>query len=383
MKGRVVRIVGGALLLVVVAAANLSTASAVDGRPATGLPPAGSAAQAGWTSIPKRSSGLGASASFGALASNRDALLLAGSEPNAHGGARATIWRSPDGFFWTETMHPSTSGSVAAVAVDGDTALAVGGTSLGDVTSFVWRSDDGGRTWNVAAHGRRVFGVPAPAMGRPSVSGLIRYDGWWVASGGRSDGYAAIWVSRNGTRWRQVLGPNTAGAATVAEGRDGSLLAYWVTTAWFTRDPTRWGAPRPVSVPHPLYVSDVARRATLSVGANLERHGQPTPLLQSVDGGHTWNEDVSFLSTFADAHVETVARAGGVWVAAGASGAPDHVDAWISSDRRAWTALPPPLYGDSVAGLQLVAALDGRIVLFSTSPDFDRYYTIDRNAPGR
>ena len=210
---------------------------------------------------------------------------------------------------------------MTAVAVDGDTALATGGTGRSGESDFVWRSDDGGASWTTVASGSGVFGTPAPEMGRPNVSGLTstRMDGG-LRPGGRSDGYAAIWVSRDGARWRQVLGPNVAGAASIVQGRAGSLLASWGTIAWFTRDATRWGAPQTVSVPDRSYVSSVARGATTAVGENLDRHGLPTPLLRSTDGGRTWSEDEHFLATFADARVASINRAGGLWVGAGAAG---------------------------------------------------------------
>ncbi len=296
---------------------------------------------------------------------------------------RATIWRSDDGLRWTESSHPTTPGSVTAIAIDGEAGLAAGGTGRGGESDFVWRSDDGGASWTKVASGSGVFGTPAPEMGRPNVSGLLRHGGWWVASGGRSDGYAAIWLSRDGTRWRQVLGPNQAGAASIVEGRAGSLLASWVTTAWFTRDPTRWGAPQAVSVPDRSYVSSVARGAAAAVGDNLDRHGLPTPLLRSTDGGRTWSEDERFLATFGDARVASINRAGGLWIAAGASGTPSHVDAWISSDRQTWTPLPDQLYGGAGSMLSLVAAIDRRIVVVGTAPELDHYYVVTRDALSR
>ena len=185
-------------------------------------------------------------------------------------------------------------------------------------------------------------------MGRPNVSGLIRHGGWWVASGGRSDGYAAIWVSRDGARWRQVLGPNQAGAASIVQGRAGSLLASWVTTAWFTRDPTRWGAPQAVSVPDRSYVSSVAHGATAAVGDNLDRHGLPTPLLRSTDGGRTWSEDAHFLATFGDARVASINRAGGLWIAGRTH--PVLRATWMPGSRR--TVRPGRRYRTSSTGVQ-------------------------------
>jgi photosystem II stability/assembly factor-like uncharacterized protein len=363
------------LVGVLLALAPVLIPSATSANSPRATPPPGSITQQGWSLIPKGAAGLGASTSFNALASNGDALLLAGSRPIAGNRWRAAIWRSRDGFHWTESKLPMTVGAIGAIGFDGDTALATGGTAIGGESDFVWRSDDGGRTWATVASGNGLFGTPAPQMGRPSVNGLIRHRGWWVASGGRSDGYAAIWVSRDGARWRQVLGSNSAGSASVVRGRDGALLAYWVTTAWFTHDPAKWGAPEAVSVPGRFYVSSVARGATMAVGENVDRHGLPTPLLRSADGGRTWREDEQFLETFADASVRAVEHAGVLWVAAGTSGAPNHVDAWVSSDRRTWQPMPAELYGGPGGTLSLVAALDGRIVLVGTAPELDRYYT--------
>jgi hypothetical protein len=368
------RTVGGALVVLLALVSGSVSAVAL---------PTGSTTGHGWSLVPKDAAGLGARASFDALVSNGDALLLAGAQPRADDSTGATIWRSRDGLQWTETAHPSTTGTVTAVAVDGDTALATGNTSSTGESDFVWRSGDGGATWSKVAGGKGVFGTPAPEMGRPNVSGLLRHDGWWVASGGRSDGYAAIWISRDGARWRQVLGPNAAGSASVVQGRAGSVFASWGTIGWFTRDVTRWGVPQTVAVPEHSYVSSVARGATTAIAENLDRHGQPTPLLRSRDGGRTWSEDARFLATFADARVASISRAGGVWVgagASGASGAPNHVDAWISSDLETWTPLPAELYGGAGGTLSLVAAVDGRVVVAGTAGELDRYYTIDGEA---
>ena len=374
------------MLLALVCGPMAAVASARSAPSATESLPTGSITEHGWSLVPKAAAGLDADASFAALASNGDALLLAGERPTAGGSVRAAIWRSTDGVQWTASAHPPTTGTVTAVAVDGETALATGGTGRGGESDFVWRSDDGGASWTEVAGGKGVFGAPASEMGRPNVTGLLRHDGWWVASGGRSDGYAAIWVSRDGARWRQVLGPNEAGSASVVPGRAGSLLASWGRIAWFTRDVTRWGAPQAVSVPGRSYVSSVARGATTAVAENLDRHAQPTPLLRSTDGGRTWREDTNFLATFADARVASINRAGGLWVGAGASGtsdpsgAPNHVDVWISSDLETWTPLPNELYGGAGGILSLVAAVDGRVVVVGTAGELDRYYTIDREA---
>ena len=85
--------------------------------PATGTPPTGTITEHGWSLVPKDATGLDARVSFDALVSNGDALLLAGARPRTDDSTRATIWRSRDGLQWTETAHPTTAGSVTAVAV--------------------------------------------------------------------------------------------------------------------------------------------------------------------------------------------------------------------------------------------------------------------------
>ena len=140
-----------------------------------------------WTLFRKQDAGLGQFSSFNAVASSGEALLLAGDQPVGDDRRDAKIWRTIDGVHWTDTNHPSVTGGVSAIAVDGQTAMAIGGDGLG-TSDFVWRSNDGGVSWTSAATGDDLFGKPAPEMGRPNVSGLIRHRGWWVASGGRSDG---------------------------------------------------------------------------------------------------------------------------------------------------------------------------------------------------
>ena len=164
MKRRAARLVGGALLLVVVAVRDPSTAR-YRRAPGHRLPPAGSAAE--WTSIPKPSSGLGGRPHFHALVSNRDALLLVGSHPERTEGSRASIWRSWDGLVWNDTTHPSALGTVNAIAIDGDIALAMGGIGPRRRADFVWGSADGGRTWTTVANGTGLFGAPAPRWADP------------------------------------------------------------------------------------------------------------------------------------------------------------------------------------------------------------------------
>jgi hypothetical protein len=338
-------------------------------------PPPGTLTSGRWSQVPVAASGLPAGASLDSLVSTGDALLVAGGAPDG-GQWRSAIWRSTDGLHWSEAAAvPSRSGEVHAVAVDGQTVLAIGSAPAG-VSNFVWRSMDDGRTWTPVMSGEGLFGTPAPQMGRPFVDGLVRAQGQWVAFGGRADGYAAVWVSPDGARWREVLGDNGAGSVAVVRGASRSLFAYWVRTRWFTHRVTRWGQPQPVSLPGRLYLQSVAPDAAVAFGANLDRDGVPTPLLRSADHGHTWSVDPGFLTVFPGAVVQTVHRTGAVWVATGTSGSPNHPDAWISRDGHRWSALPHSLYGAPGGILSLAAVVHGRAVLMGGAPELDRYYVM-------
>lgn len=330
-----------------------------------------------WARVAKDAVGLdGASPS--ALVANDDSLLLVGAASVDGAPFTARIWRSEDAVHWSDADHPTTAGGVHAIAVSGDRALAIGGTGL-DGSDFVWRSDDGGRTWAIVARGSGVFGAPAPEMGRPFVDGLASYRGWWVASGGRSDGYAGVWVSRDGESWREVLGLNTAGGTVLVAGADDSLLAYWSTFTWTALDPTKWRGPHDATVPGRFFLSSIAPGATAAVGESYVRHGQPTPLLHSKDGGPTWIEDERFLEQFPDASVQHVTRVGPHLIAAGWSVTPPKqgVAAWISTDGRKWKTLPDELVPGPGGMLSLIAELDGRVVLFGTAPELLWYYSCE------
>lgn len=375
-------------------------------------PPEGSLSERGWISVPKEAAGLDGVTAFTALSSDGPAMLLAGARQVGNGWEPA-IWRSEDGFQWAESDVPDALGELHALAADGDTALAIGGDSEANGTStFVWRSDDGGRTWTVAATGDDLLGTPASEMGRPSASGLLRAKGYWVAYGGGSDGYEGIWVSRDGDEWEQVLASRASGSVTVVEAADGELLAYGVgngpgaqdaavtptssgcewpycvsvvavgnAVGWSTSDPTSWGDAEALSVPDRLYLGSVAPGAGLAIGSNVDRHDAPTPLLRSDDAGRSWTADGTFLEQFPGAWAWTVNRAAGSWIAAGASGSPNHPDAWASRDGVEWEALPASLHGAPGGTLSLVGEAGDRAVLVGTAPELDRYYVYDPSYP--
>lgn len=368
-----------------IAATRHSTSSVRTGTSSVPGLPAGAVTQQGWTVVPTASAGIGEDATFQTIASDGATVVLGGSRGRRE-AMSAAIWYSTDGIHWRESRHPSLAGSVSAIASGDGVTLAIGSTGArfpaGGAT-FVWRSGDGGRTWRSLARGSRLFGAPAPQMGRPFVTQLARDRGRWVAAGGGSDGYAAIWVSQDGARWRQVLDGYGAGGATIVRTTDGSLLAYWVNLAWFAHDPSAWSRATDVSVPKPYYPANVAAGAALALGENLDRDGQPTPLMRSDDQGRTWRVDPSLLDAFPHAAGQVIAHVDGTWVVAGATratGAPDDqvADAWVSPDTGTWRTMPSSLRGPGNSYLALVAPVGSRLVL--AGPVLDRIYVLDAAA---
>lgn len=351
--------------------------------------PAGSATAGAWAVVPKAHAGLGAGASPAVLVSDGDAVLLAGSRPD-DGITRAAIWRSTDGARWDEADHPSAEGSITAMAEAGGTAIAIGGAELGDAAGselFVWRSTDGGRHWTEIARGA-MFGLNAPDMGRPFVSDLVAYDGGWVASGGGSNGYGAVWASPDGTEWSQSLDWTESGSVKVITRPGGGLAAFSILTTtreevgWITDDPTRWGDATPLQLPDGIRLTAVSDRGDMAAGTPAEAEGYTgTSILRSDDGGRTWVVDDAFLGAFPTAGIDRVSRVAGVWAAVGQSRATpdsfefDHEEAWVSLDGRQWETLPSTIRRVGYP-LELLAAVDDRIVMFSTKSQATEYYVV-------
>jgi hypothetical protein len=330
-----------------------------------------------WESVTKDASGLGATSSFDAVASLDDAVVLVGATQQGNEWHRA-IWRTTDAMSWTRASIPEGLGEVHAVAANGSTMVAIGSDDNG---SFVWKSVDDGRTWAVADEGPGIFGTPAPQMGRPSVEGLLWHAGYWIATGGGSDGYEGLWVSKDAANWTQVQLDGTAGSVAVVPAADG-LFGYWVNLIWTSNDAKQWTSVVRVDVPDDYYLGVVAPGATVAFGVNgVGPHGQPTPLLRSADGGAHWSEDVSFLDAFPDAQISTVTRIGDLWVAAGMSG-DQHPDAFVSADAKAWLRMPESVRGAPGAGLSLFAQIGKRTLILGTTPvifegsapELDRYF---------
>ena len=333
-----------------------------------------------WQLHSKAATGLGTGTSLDAVAMTGDSLLLAGARPVGPQRAwHAAIWYSDNASRWHRAQVPTTAGEVSAVAATDTQALAIG-TDPGGLSTFVWSSSDHGRRWKVLAHGARLFGDPAPQMGRPGVSALRFEHGVWIASGGGSSGYAAVWTSQDGNQWQQVLdsaSARVAGSVDITTLGNGRLFGYWVTTGWYTSDGNDWHSPIDLTVPDGFQLRSVAPGATVAFGDPLDPYGQPTALLRSSDHGHTWKVAPAFLAQYPDARVFTVTRTRGLWVAAGTSGTPNHPAAWVSTDLIHWQTLPSSLQGSPGGTLSIIGTLRNKIVLLGTAPELDRYYTLN------
>lgn len=355
------------------------------GRPDAAVP-SGTRTVGNWTVVPKEPAGLGEGTSFDTIATTDDAILLGGAGMDGDEWA-AAIWRSDDGLTWELAESPRQRGQVMAVAVDGDDALALGTDGTGNgATSFTWSSDDGGRTWTDLRIDVTTLGPAAHEMGRPFATQLLYDDGWWVAAGGASDGYAAVWVSRDGATWEQTLASRDGGSLMIVRGDDGRLHAYGSSTVHHADDPTNWSDAVRLSMPPQAYLTSVAPDAPLAVAWSHVRHLEPTPLLQSSASGATWTEVPSFLATAPDAWAWTVRQFGDLTVVAGAVDPPTRTQAWVSRDLVQWETIPEELLYTATetrprtldgGTLSLVASVGDRIVLLGTAPELDRFYTYE------
>ena len=216
--------------------------------------PHGSVVSGAWVSIPKSEAGLRGSTAFRTVVSTGSSLIAGG----------AGIWRSTDGLHWTSVAPSSLSGPVTALGVRASTLVGV--TGRNGALKILTSSDDG-RTWSVSR--TSDFGPPAPQMDRPFVSSLLWSDSSqeWVAGGGASDGYGAVWVSSNGRDWRSVLPANRAGSADVVPDGFGGFLAWWADRVWMSPDGGRtWSSGAPSSLPPRTTLNSLAPGGVLAAG---------------------------------------------------------------------------------------------------------------------
>ena len=376
------------MLLALVSGSIPAVASARSAPSATGTLPTGSITEHGWSLVPKDAAGLDAGGVLRRAGVERRRAPARRREPRADDSTRATIWRSRDGLQWTRERAPVDDrhgdrgrGRRRHRARDRRHRPQ---WRVGLRLAFRrrWGELDRGGGWQRCVRHARARDGPAQRQRIASTRWMVGCVRWSFRRLRRDLGLARRSPLAAGARSeRGGSGEHRAGSGRVIARVRGAR------SRGSPRDVTRWGAPQTVSVPDRSSVSSVARGATTAVVENLDRHGQPTPLLRSTDGGRTWNEDAHFLATFADA---ARSRRSTVPVVSG-SGPARPVPRTHRALRVTWTPgsrrisrpgrrFPAELYGGAGGTLSLVAAVDGRVVVVGTAGELDRYYTIDREA---
>ena len=337
---------------------------------------------------PKAAAGLGSGTSLDAVATTEHSLLLAGARPvGSQRTWRASIWYSDDASTWHRAQVPTASGEVLlqSRSMTHPCFLAIGTDGTG-LSTFVWTSTDHGRHWKVLADGARLFGEPAPQMGRPGVPACC------ASSTARGSLAGAVHPDTppsghpkpgsTGDKCSILQTSGLAGSVDITKCQQRPALRLlghdWVVHV--RRQPVAL-ARRPHRCPTGCSCEPLPQGASVAFGEALDLHGRPTPLLRSSDHGHTWTVAPVFLTQFPDARVLTVTRTRGLWIAAGTSGSPNRPTAWVSTDLTHWAALPASLYGTPGGTLSIIGTLRDHIVLLGSAPELDRYYTL--NTPRR
>jgi len=367
-----------ALLVVAAVGLGLVVAQGGDGPDDRTAQPA--PGPAGWSRILKADAGISPGASPDEVVSDGERALLVGADYQPEEPPVGAIWWSDDGRTWEPADIPHSDGFVYSAAIDGDIALASGrtgrGTDPGD-EPFLWRSEDGGRTWSDTALPAGALGPDAPEMGRPFIADLIRRDGWWIAAGGSSTGYAGLWISEAGEQWEQVLESSESGGFDLVLLEGGRTMAWTGDQAWVTDDPTDWGEPRPMALPdEPGFLMSVADGAAWGVWFPAEASRLEQELIRSADEGRTWTVDDGFSTEHPDASPFAVSRFGDLALVTGFD-VGSRPGAWVSTDGQTWQGIPRPLQDPPGGQLSLTAEVDGRIVLFGSAPELDRFYVYE------
>jgi hypothetical protein len=202
-----------------------------------------------------------------------------------------------------------------------------------------------------------------------------------VAAGGASDGYAGVWVSRDGSSWRKTFSSVVAGWIDLVVLPGGQLFGYWGNTAWVTSDPTVWAASHAMSVPEDLQLASVASGPGsdwMAIGDSRSSPDRHT-LLISHDAGANWivSDDLPIAPGATARWLEGEKR----WVVAGRSAIPGHLQAWVTGEPTSWDALPTSLIPGTGGILTLVASIHGTIVLFGSATELEQFYIYAANAP--
>jgi hypothetical protein len=160
-------------------------------------------------------------------------------------GQRSTgsiAWRSADGITWRRSDDPALAGGLAnALATDADGALVAVGSDLDEREAVVWRSSDGGTTWQRAP--REDSRLYEPYKIR--MTDVVATPGGLVAVGnyvGLQYGTAASWLATSWDSWTrsanypalgqgEMLAVARGGPGLVAVGSFGAPDNY-IPTIW-------------------------------------------------------------------------------------------------------------------------------------------------------
>jgi hypothetical protein len=162
-------------------------------------------------------------------------------------GQRSTgsvAWRSDDGVTWRRIDDPALAGGlVNGVATDADGAIVAVGSDADEREAVVWRSTDGGATWERAP--REDSRLYDPYKIR--MTDVVATPGGLVAVGnyvGLQYGTATSWIATDWTTWRrapnypalgqgEMLAVTRGGPGLVATGSFGAPDNY-VPTIWLS-----------------------------------------------------------------------------------------------------------------------------------------------------
>lgn len=292
-----------------------------------------------------------------------DGWVVAGTEYDAEGVARAAVWRSPDALLWSVTPvgGPHTEGYAMARRADG--GLVVVGREAGGGTSraAAWLERDG--RFVASGGGDALAGGDQVEMDAVAA----RPDGL-VAVGVRSregeQDAVAVWRSATGETWERVPAAEAVFAASGQAAVDGLVVVPagvvavggvragddLDAAAWFSADGATWapaGAAPDFHGAGRQVLQDVVALdgGLLAVGAVSDGARFVPAAWRSADGrawtpaGATFERQGDASDTFGTV-VSNVERAPRGLVATGGGAAVQRV--WASTDGTTWSEVPVP-----------------------------------------